>query len=53
MSTDAWSKDIFDNVDSSVTRSDVKFRALFDEAGFDSRGRRATSDSFCCLEAAQ
>ncbi|PVH96257.1 DUF858-domain-containing protein [Periconia macrospinosa] len=33
MSTDAWGKDIFDDVDSSFTRSDAKFRALFDEAG--------------------
>lgn len=33
MSTDADGKDIFDEVDSSVTRTDKKFRALFEESG--------------------
>ncbi|KAF2007528.1 hypothetical protein P154DRAFT_378910, partial [Amniculicola lignicola CBS 123094] len=33
MSTDIWGKDIFDEEDSSVTRSDAKFRGLFKEAG--------------------
>lgn len=33
LSTDAWNKDIYDEVDSSVTRSDVKFRELFAKAG--------------------
>jgi protein N-terminal methyltransferase len=34
MSTDPEDKDIFDPADSSVTRSDRKFRELFDKAGF-------------------
>jgi protein N-terminal methyltransferase len=34
MSTDPDNKDIFDPADSSVTRSDWKFRELFDKAGF-------------------
>ncbi|PVI05001.1 hypothetical protein DM02DRAFT_517585 [Periconia macrospinosa] len=33
MSTDAWKRDIYDEVDSSVTRSDEKFRDLFKKAG--------------------
>lgn len=33
MSTDPWNNDVFDEEDSSVTRSDEKFRALFQEAG--------------------
>jgi protein N-terminal methyltransferase len=33
MSTDIWNKDIYDEEDSSVTRSDEKFRRLFKEAG--------------------
>jgi protein N-terminal methyltransferase len=33
MSTDIHNKDIYDEVDSSVTRSDKNFRALFQEAG--------------------
>jgi protein N-terminal methyltransferase len=33
MSTDPEHKDIFDDTDSSVTRSDRKFRDLFDQAG--------------------
>ncbi|KAK5101523.1 hypothetical protein LTR70_000749 [Exophiala xenobiotica] len=33
LSTDAWGEDIFDDVDSSVTRSDQKFKHLFEEAG--------------------
>lgn len=33
LSTDAWGEDIFDDADSSVTRSDEKFRQLFEEAG--------------------
>lgn len=33
MSTDANGSDLFDKVDSSVTRSDNKFRKLFEEAG--------------------
>lgn len=33
MSTDIHHKDIYDDEDSSVTRSDKKFRALFQEAG--------------------
>ncbi|KAF2741974.1 hypothetical protein M011DRAFT_413478 [Sporormia fimetaria CBS 119925] len=32
LSTDIWQKDIFDAEDSSVTRSDEKFRKLFKEA---------------------
>jgi len=34
MSTDREGKDIFDPADSSVTRSDRKFRALFEQVGF-------------------
>jgi protein N-terminal methyltransferase len=34
MSTDAEGKDIFDPADSSVTRSDGKFRELFEKVGF-------------------
>jgi protein N-terminal methyltransferase len=34
MSTDIWNKDIYDEEDSSVTRSDEKFRRLFKEAGW-------------------
>lgn len=33
MSTDAEGKDIFEEVDSSVTRTDTKFRGLFEESG--------------------
>ncbi|TID12790.1 putative coatomer subunit gamma [Venturia nashicola] len=33
MSTDALGNDVFDETDSSVTRSDGKFRALFERAG--------------------
>ncbi|KAL8762486.1 MAG: hypothetical protein Q9184_001521 [Pyrenodesmia sp. 2 TL-2023] len=33
MSTDPEGKDIFDEVDSSVTRADMKFRALFEKSG--------------------
>lgn len=33
LSTDAWGEDVFDDADSSVTRSDEKFRQLFEEAG--------------------
>ncbi|CAI6336857.1 unnamed protein product [Periconia digitata] len=33
LSTDPWGKDIYDEVDSSVTRSDAKFRELFAKAG--------------------
>lgn len=33
LSTDAWGEDIFDDLDSSVTRSDRKFKHLFEEAG--------------------
>ncbi|OCK85199.1 hypothetical protein K432DRAFT_377900 [Lepidopterella palustris CBS 459.81] len=33
MSTDSMENDIFDEQDSSVTRTDAKFRALFKEAG--------------------
>jgi protein N-terminal methyltransferase len=33
LSTDIWNKDIYDEEDSSVTRSDDKFRRLFAEAG--------------------
>ncbi|KAF2109189.1 alpha-N-methyltransferase NTM1 [Lophiotrema nucula] len=33
MSSDIWKKDIYDEEDSHVTRSDDKFRALFMEAG--------------------
>ncbi|QDS68125.1 hypothetical protein FKW77_010247 [Venturia effusa] len=33
MSTDAHGQDIFDDTDSSVTRSDAKFRSLFEKAG--------------------
>ncbi|KAL8988234.1 MAG: hypothetical protein Q9177_002659 [Variospora cf. flavescens] len=33
LSTDPMAKDVFDEVDSSVTRTDAKFRRLFEEAG--------------------
>ncbi|KAK5104718.1 hypothetical protein LTS08_002610 [Lithohypha guttulata] len=33
LSTDDWGEDIFDDADSSVTRSDRKWKALFEEAG--------------------
>lgn len=33
LSTDVYDEDIFDDADSSVTRSDKKWKALFDEAG--------------------
>lgn len=33
LSTDEWGEDLFDDVDSSVTRSDQKFKQLFEEAG--------------------
>ncbi|CAG8959390.1 hypothetical protein HYFRA_00001288 [Hymenoscyphus fraxineus] len=33
LSTDPGGEDVFDEVDSSVTRTDKKFRALFEEAG--------------------
>lgn len=33
MSTNIWNKDIYDDEDSSVTRSDEKFRELFGRAG--------------------
>jgi protein N-terminal methyltransferase len=33
MSTDIWKQDIYDDEDSSVTRSDEKFRELFKKAG--------------------
>lgn len=33
LSTDIWNKDIYDEEDSSVTRSDEKFRELFKKAG--------------------
>ncbi|KAF2271645.1 uncharacterized protein EI97DRAFT_387407 [Westerdykella ornata] len=33
LSTDAWGNDRFDEVDSCVTRSDKKYRALFEAAG--------------------
>lgn len=33
MSTDIFGKDVFDETDSSVTRSDGKFRELFEKAG--------------------
>jgi protein N-terminal methyltransferase len=33
MSSDPWGADIFDKTDSSVTRSDQKFRELFEQAG--------------------
>jgi len=33
MSSDPWGADIFDETDSSVTRSDLKFRELFEKSG--------------------
>lgn len=33
LSTDQWGEDLFDDIDSSVTRSDQKFKQLFEEAG--------------------
>jgi protein N-terminal methyltransferase len=33
MSSDPWGQDIFDETDNSVTRSDQKFRELFEKAG--------------------
>ncbi|CAG8977415.1 hypothetical protein HYALB_00007045 [Hymenoscyphus albidus] len=33
LSTDPGGEDVFDEVDSSITRTDKKFRALFEEAG--------------------
>ncbi len=33
MSTDAEGKDVFDKVDSSVTRTDTKFREIFEKSG--------------------
>ena len=33
LSTDQYGEDLFDDLDSSVTRSDEKFRQLFEQAG--------------------
>lgn len=35
MSTDAFGKDMYDDLDSNVTRTDAQFRHVFKEAGME------------------